>query len=209
MSQYFEVHPGDPQRRLIRQAVEIIGAGGLVVIPTDSTYAIACHLDDRNAVERIRRIRQLDKKHNFTLVCRDLSEISTYARVSNSAYRLLRAKTPGPYTFLLRATQDVPRRLQHPSRKTVGIRVPDHPVVAALLHELGQPLMSSSLILPGSEFPETDGWEIREKLEQQVELVIDAGPCGVDSTTVIDLLDAVPSIVREGKGSLEGLVPGH
>lgn len=209
MSQYFEVHPGNPQRRLIRQAVEIIEAGGLVVIPTDSTYAIACHLDDRNAVERIRRIRQLDKKHNFTLVCRDLSEISTYARVSNSAYRLLRAKTPGPYTFLLRATQTVPRRLQHPSRKTVGIRVPDHPVVAALLNELGQPLMSASLILPGSEFPETDAWEIREKLEQQVELVIDSGPCGLESTTVIDLLGAVPGVVREGKGSLDGLVPGH
>jgi tRNA threonylcarbamoyl adenosine modification protein (Sua5/YciO/YrdC/YwlC family) len=209
MSQYFEVHPHNPQLRLIRQAVEIIERGGLVVIPTDSTYAIACHLDDRNAVERIRRIRQLDKKHNFTLVCRDLSEISTYARVNNSAYRLLRARTPGPYTFLLRATQVVPRRLQHPSRKTVGMRVPDHAVVAALLNELGQPLMSASLILPGSELPETDAWEIREKLEHQVDLVIDAGNCGVESTTVIDMLDDVPSVVREGKGSTEGLVTGR
>ncbi len=204
MSQYFEVHPDNPQPRLMHQAAEIIRAGGLVVMPTDSTYAIACRLDDQNAVERIRYIRELDKKHNFTLVCRDLSEISIYARVDNSAYRLLRARTPGPYTFLLRATQEVPRRLQHPRRKTVGIRVPDHPVVAALLNELGQPLMSSSLILPGGEFPETDGWEIREKLEQQVDLVIDAGHCGVEPTTVIDLLDAVPGIVRKGKGSVQG-----
>ncbi len=204
MSQYFEVHPDNPQPRLMHQAAEIIRAGGLVVMPTDSTYAIACRLDDQNTVERIRRIRELDKKHNFTLVCRDLSEISIYARVDNSAYRLLRARTPGPYTFLLRATQEVPRRLQHPRRKTVGIRVPDHPVVATLLNELGQPLMSSSLILPGGEFPETDGWEIREKLEQQVDLVIDAGHCGVEPTTVIDLLDAVPAIVRKGKGSVQG-----
>ncbi len=205
MSQYFEIHPQNPQLRLIRHAVDIIRDGGVVVLPTDSSYAIACHLDDKNAVERIRRIRNLDKKHNFTLVCRDLSEISAYARVDNSAYRLLRARTPGAYTFLLRATAIVPRRLQHPKRKTIGIRVPDHPIVTALLVEHDQPLMSSTLILPGKEFPETDAYDIRERLEHQVDLIIDGGHCGVEPTTVVDLTESVPQVTRRGKGSSEGL----
>jgi tRNA threonylcarbamoyl adenosine modification protein (Sua5/YciO/YrdC/YwlC family) len=205
MSQFFEIHPDDPQPRLIKQAAQILRDGGVVVVPTDSSYAIACHLDDKGALERIRRIRALDKKHNFTLLCRDLSEIATYARVDNPAYRLLKARTPGPYTFVLRATAIVPRRLQHPKRKTIGIRVPDHPVIAALLAELDQPLMSSTLLLPGKELPETDAWEIRERLEHQVELVIDSGSCGVEPTTVIDLADAVPTVTRHGKGSTEGL----
>ena len=205
MSQFFEIHPDDPQPRLIKQAAQIIRDGGIVVVPTDSSYAIACQLDDKGALERIRRIRALDKKHNFTLLCRDLSEIATYARVDNPAYRLLKARTPGPYTFVLRATAIVPRRLQHPKRKTIGIRVPDHPVIAALLAELDQPLMSSTLLLPGKELPETDAWEIRERLEHQVELVIDSGSCGVEPTTVIDLADAVPTVTRHGKGSTEGL----
>ena len=205
MSQFFEIHPDNPQPRLIRQATQIVRDGGVVVVPTDSSYAIACRLDDKNAVERIRRIRELDKKHNFTLLCRDLSEIATYARVDNAAYRLLRAKTPGPYTFVLRATAIVPRRLQHPKRKTIGIRVPDHPVITALLEELDQPLMSSTLLLPGRELPETEPWEIRQRLEHQVDLVIDAGHCGVDSTTVIDLADGVPVVTRRGRGSTEGL----
>jgi tRNA threonylcarbamoyl adenosine modification protein (Sua5/YciO/YrdC/YwlC family) len=205
MSQFFEIHPDDPQPRLIKQAAQIIRDGGIVVVPTDSSYAIACHLDDKGALERIRRIRALDKKHNFTLLCRDLSEIATYARVDNPAYRLLKARTPGPYTFVLRATAIVPRRLQHPKRKTIGIRVPDHPVIAALLTELDQPLMSSTLLLPGRELPETDAWEIRDRLEHQVDLVIDSGSCGVEPTTVIDLADAVPRVTRQGKGSSEGL----
>ncbi len=206
MSQFFHMHPDNPQPRLVRQAVEIIRNGGVIVMPTDSCYAIACHLDDKAAVERIRRVRDLDKHHNFTLICRDLSEIASYARVDNSAYRLLRARTPGPYTFLLRATATVPRRLQHPKRKTIGIRVPDHSIVSALLEEHGQPLMSSTLILPGSEFPETDAHDIREKLEHQVDLVIDGGHCGMEPTTVIDLVDAVPNVIRKGKGPADDLM---
>lgn len=205
MSQFFEIHPENPQPRLIRQAAHIIREGGVVVVPTDSSYALACHLDDKGALERIRRIRNLDKKHNFTLVCRDLSEIATYARVDNPAYRLLKARTPGPYTFVLRATAIVPRRLQHPKRKTIGIRVPDHPVITALLAELDQPLMSTTLLLPGRELPETDPWEMRDRLEHLVDLIIDAGSCGVEPTTVIDMADATPSVTRQGKGSSEGL----
>ena len=205
MSQFFEVHPDNPQPRLVRHAVDIVRDGGVAIVPTDSSYAIVCHLDDKGAVERIQRIRQLDKKHNFTLLCRDLSEISTYARVDNTAYRLLRARTPGPYTFLLRATAEVPRRLQHPRRKTIGIRVPDHPILQALLLEHNQPLMSTSLILPGSEFPETDAFDIREKLEHQVDLIVDGGHCGVEPTTVVDLTEAAPQVIRQGRGSTEGL----
>jgi tRNA threonylcarbamoyl adenosine modification protein (Sua5/YciO/YrdC/YwlC family) len=204
MSQYFEIHPQNPQPRLIRHAVDIIRAGGVVVLPTDSSYAIACHLDDKSAVERIRRIRDLDKKHNFTLLCRDLSEISAYARVDNATYRLLKAKTPGPYTFVLRATATVPRRLQHPKRKTIGIRVPDHPIVTALLVEHAQPLISSTLILPEQDFPETDAFDIRDRLEHQLDLIIDGGHCGVDPTTVLDLTEALPRVVRRGKGSTDG-----
>jgi len=204
MSQFFAIHPENPQPRLIRQAVQIIRDGGVVVLPTDSSYAIACHLDDKSAVERIRRIRQLDKKHNFTLLCRDLSEIATYARVDNTAYRLLKAHTPGPYTFLLRATATVPRRLQHPKRKTVGIRVPDHPVITDILAEHNQPLMSSTLILPGKELPETDAEDIRDRLEHEVDLIVDGGHCGVEPTTVVDLVESVPVVVRRGKGASEG-----
>lgn len=205
MSQYFEIHPDNPQVRLIRQAVDIIRQGGVAVVPTDSSYAIVCHLDDKGAVERIERIRQLEKNHNFTLLCRDLSEIATYARVDNTAYRLLKAHTPGPYTFLLRATAEVPRRLQHPKRKTIGIRVPDHAILRALLIEHGQPLMSSSLILPGMELPETDAYEIRERLEHQVDVIINGGYCGIEPTTVVDLTDPAPTVIRRGRGASETL----
>jgi tRNA threonylcarbamoyl adenosine modification protein (Sua5/YciO/YrdC/YwlC family) len=205
MSQFFEIHPDNPQERLIRQAADILADGGVVVVPTDSTYAIVCHLDDKGAVERIQRIRQLDKKHNFTLLCRDLSEIASYARVDNAAYRLLRAHTPGAYTFLLRATVEVPRRLQHPKRKTIGIRVPEHAVLQALLSEHNQPLMSTSLILPGQELAETDAYEIRAKLEHQVDLIVDGGHCGIEPTTVIDLTEPTPEIVRRGRASTEWL----
>lgn len=204
MSQYFEIHRENPQLRLIRHAGEIIRNGGIAVVPTDSCYALVCHLDDKSAVERIRRIRELDKKHNFTLICRDLSEISTYAKVDNAAYRLLKAHTPGPYTFVLRATSIVPRRLQHPKQKTVGIRVPAHNIVSALLQEYAQPVMSVTLVLPGDEFPETDASEIREKLEHHVDLVVDGGHCGVEPTTIVDLTGSAPSVIRHGKGSAEG-----
>lgn len=206
MSQFFQIHPVNPQARLIRQAVDILRADGLIVYPTDSSYALGCHVGDKRGMERMRRIRGLDDTHNFTLVCRDLSEISTYARVDNTAYRLLKSFTPGPYTFILRATHEVPRRLQHPKRKTIGIRVPDHPICQALLGELGAPLMSSTLILPGRDRPETDAWEIRERLEHELDLVIDGGNCGLDSTTVIDLEDGVPVVVRQGCGPVEGIV---
>lgn len=205
MSQFFQIHPLNPQLRLVRHAVEIIRADGLVVYPTDSSYALGCHVGDKRGMERIRRIRALDKQHNFTLVCRDLSEIATYARVDNSAYRLLKSLTPGPYTFVLRATHEVPRRLQNPRRKTIGIRIPDHPVVQALLDELNEPLMSSTLILPGKDMPETDALEIRERLEHEVDLIIDGEHCGFEPTTVIDMTGAVPQVVREGCGPVDGL----
>ncbi|MEN8107579.1 MAG: L-threonylcarbamoyladenylate synthase [Pseudomonadota bacterium] len=206
MSQFFQIHPVNPQPRLIHHAVEIIRADGLVVYPTDSSHALGCHVGDKCGMERIRRIRALDNKHNFTLVCRDLSEIATYAKVDNSAYRLLKSLTPGPYTFILRATHEVPRRLQNPKRKTIGIRVPDHPIVQALLDELGEPLMSSTLILPGQDMPETDAHEIRELLEHDVDLVIDGGHCGIEPTTVIDMTSGVPQVVREGCGPVD--MPG-
>jgi len=204
MSQFFQIHPLNPQARLIHQAVEIIRQGGLVVYPTDSSYALGCHVGDKYGMERIRRIRHLDNKHNFTLMCRDLSEIATYAKVDNSSYRLLKSLTPGAYTFILKATHEVPRRLQNPKRKTIGIRIPDHPVAQALLDELGEPLMSSTLILPGKDMPETDAYDIRERLEHDVDLVIDGDHCGVESTTVVDLVDGVPEVVRQGRGSVEG-----
>jgi len=173
------------------------------VYPTDSCYALGCHLGDKDAMTRIRAIREVDERHHFTLVCRNLAEIATYAKVDNSQYRLLKATTPGSYTFILQATREVPRRMQHPKRNTIGLRIPDHPVVLALLEELGEPLLSSTLILPGDELPLNDAEEIRERLERQVELVMDAGSCGVDMTTVIDLTTDVPALVRQGKGSLE------
>jgi tRNA threonylcarbamoyl adenosine modification protein (Sua5/YciO/YrdC/YwlC family) len=205
MSQYFQIHPVNPQARLVRQAVEIIRADGLVVYPTDSSYALGCHVGDKRGMERIHRIRALDGKHNFTLVCRDLSEIAVYARVDNSAYRMLKSLTPGPYTFILSATHEVPRRLQNPRRRTIGIRVPDHAIAQALLAELGEPLMSSTLILPGADLPETDAVEIRERLEREVDLVIDGGQCGFEPTTVIDMSEGTPRLLRQGRGSVEGL----
>ncbi len=200
MSQFFQIHPENPQARLIRQAVDIIKGGGVVVYPTDSAYALGCHIGDKNALDRIRRIRKLDARHNFTLVCSDLSEIATYAKVSNAVYRLLRQTTPGPYTFILPATSEVPRRLMHPKRKTVGLRVPDNPIAAALLADLGEPLMSVTLILPGDDLPLMDPYDIRETLEHEVDLVIDGGYCGLEPTTVVDLADESPLVVRVGKG---------
>ena len=203
MSQLFHIHPENPQARLVRQAVDLVRAGGLVVYPTDSCYALGCHIGDKAAMERIHRIRATDDTHNFTLVCRDLSEIATYARVDNAVYRLLRAHTPGPYTFILKATGEVPRRLQNPRRKTIGIRVPAHRVARALLDELGEPLMSSTLWLPGDPLPLTDADEIRARLERLVDVVIEAGPVGVEPTTVVDLTGDAPVIVRQGRGVVD------
>jgi Sua5/YciO/YrdC/YwlC family protein len=200
LSRYFEIHPKDPQPRLIKQAVEIIRDGGVVAYPTDSSYALGCHIGDKAAMERIARIRQVDKHHHFTLVCRDLSEIARYARVNNQQYRTLRAFTPGPYTFLLEATRETPKRLQNPKRRTIGIRVPDHPVPRALLAELGEPIMSSTLILPGEDVPLSDGQEIQERLKHLVDAVIDGGNCGFEPTSVIDLAGPAPVVVRAGKG---------
>jgi tRNA threonylcarbamoyl adenosine modification protein (Sua5/YciO/YrdC/YwlC family) len=201
MSQFFQVHPDNPQLRLIKQAAQIIDAGGIVALPTDSCYALVCHLDDKNAVERLRRIRAVDDKHHLTLLCRDLSEISSYARVDNRQYRLLKATTPGPYTFILEATKEVPRRLSHPSRKTIGLRVPENRIAHALLEELGQPLLGTTLILPGQGEPLTDPDEVRELLERQVELVIDGGACGLEPTTVLDLTGEEPVLIRQGRGN--------
>jgi tRNA threonylcarbamoyl adenosine modification protein (Sua5/YciO/YrdC/YwlC family) len=202
VSQFFQIHPDNPQARLIRQAVDIIKGGGVVVYPTDSAYALGCHIGDKAALDRIRRIRKLDDRHNFTLVCRDLSEIATYAKVNNAVYRLLRQTTPGPYTFILPATSEVPRRLMHPKRKTVGLRVPNNAIASALLADLGEPLMSVTLIMPDDELPLIDPYDIRETLEHDVDLVIDGGYCGMEPTTVIDLADDTPVVVREGKGEL-------
>jgi tRNA threonylcarbamoyl adenosine modification protein (Sua5/YciO/YrdC/YwlC family) len=202
VSQFYQIHPENPQARLIRNAVDIIHKGGVVVYPTDSAYALGCHIGDKTALDRIRRIRKLDDKHNFTLVCRDLSEIATYAKVNNTSYRLLRHTTPGPYTFILQATNEVPRRLMHPKRKTVGLRVPDNAIAAALLADLGEPLMSVTLIMPGDEFPLTDPYDIRDTLEHEVDLVIDGGYCGMEPTTVVDLADDRSVILRAGKGDV-------
>ncbi len=208
MSQFFQVHPENPQPRLVRQAVDIIRGGGVVAYPTDSAYALGCHIGDKQALDRIRRIRKLDDKHNFTLVCRDLSELANYARVNNAAYRLLKHNTPGPYTFIFQATSGVPRRLKHPKRKTIGLRVPDNPVALALLQDLGEPLMSVTLIMPGDEYPLIDPYEIREMLEHEVDLVIDGGYCGMEPTTVIDMSDELPQLMREGKGDATPFVAG-
>jgi tRNA threonylcarbamoyl adenosine modification protein (Sua5/YciO/YrdC/YwlC family) len=202
MAQFFTIHPDNPHPRLIRQAAAVLSEGGIVVYPTDSCYALGARLDDRNAVTRIRQIRQLDEQHHLTLMCRDLSEISRYARVDNSKFRLLKSNTPGSYTFILEATKEVPKRLQHPKRSTIGIRIPDHPVALALLEELGEPLLSSTLILPDEEGPLNDAAHIRELLEKQVDLVIDGGAVGVDFTTVIDLTGDRPVLLRQGKGDV-------
>lgn len=205
MAQYFEIHPDNPQKRLIQQAVSIIDKGGLVAYPTDSSYALGCHIGDKSAMERIQRLRKTDKDHHFTLVCGDLSEIGTYAKVSNTDYRLMKLLTPGPYTFLLKATSVVPRRLMNPKRKTIGVRVPDNNIVRELLLELGQPIMSSTLIPAGETEPMDDAVEIRERFEHAVDLVIDGGFCGIEPTTVISLIDEVPEILRYGKGSVDFL----
>jgi len=200
MAQFFQIHPDNPQPRLIRQAVSIIRDGGLIVYPTDSSYALGCQIGNKGAMERIRRIRRLDDKHDFTLVCRDLTEISHYAKISNQDYRLLKGLTPGPYTFIHKATKQVPRRLQHPKRKTIGIRVPDNAIVDALLEELGEPIMSSTLLLPGDEMPLTDPYEMRQLLDHEVDLIIDGGYCGVEPTTVVVMTGELPEVVRQGKG---------
>ena len=203
MSQYFAVHPTHPQPRLIAQAAAIIRAGGVIAYPTDSCYAIGCHIGDKEAMQRLRDIRQIDDKHHLTLMCRDLSEIATYAQVDNVQYRLLKKLTPGSYTFILQASREVPRRLLHPRRKTIGMRVPEHAVAHALLAALGEPLLSATLILPGDALPLNDAQEIRVRLEHALDLVLDGGSCGIDPTTMVDLTGAVPQLLRQGKGSVE------
>jgi len=202
MAQLFAVHPDNPQVRLLRQAARLIDHGAVAAVPTDSCYALACHLDDKAAVDRVRRIRRVDERHNLTLLCRDLTEIATYARVDNTQYRLLKQATPGPYTFILEATREVPRRLSHPSRKTIGIRVPDNKVVLALLDVLGQALISTTLILPGDEIPLSDPYDIRARLQHDIDLIVDGGPSGIEPTTVIDLTGKEAVVVRQGRGSL-------
>jgi len=205
MSQIFEIHPENPQKRLIQSAASIVRGGGVVVYPTDSCYALGCHIGDKTALQKIQRIRGLDKKHNLTLICRDLSEIGIYAKVHNSSFRLMKAATPGPYTFLLVATRDVPSRLQHPKRKTIGVRVPDNQIILDLLAELGEPMLSTSLILPGDNDPMTDPGEIADRLCGQIDLVIDGGACGLDATTVVDLADGQAVLVREGMGDISAI----
>jgi|TARA_R100001244_G_scaffold67607_2_gene55351 tRNA threonylcarbamoyl adenosine modification protein (Sua5/YciO/YrdC/YwlC family) len=203
VSQFFQIHPETPQKRLINQAVDILRKGGVIVYPTDSAYAIGCHLGDKQAADRIKRIRRLDDKHNFTLMCRDLSDIGVFAKVDNTQYRLLKNFTPGAYTFILDATSEVPRRLLHPKRKTIGMRVPDNAIVQALLAELGEPIMSSTLILPGDEDPMTDPYDIRETLEHELDLIIDGGFCGLEATTVVNMTGDAPEVTRVGKGDPE------
>lgn len=206
MSQFFQIHPDNPQQRLIKQAAEILRNGGLGVIPTDCAYALVCRLGDKKATERVQRMRQLGPKHNFTLLCRDLSELSTFAKVDNTKYRLLKAHTPGAFTFILEATREVPRLLMNPKKRTIGIRVPENNISMALLEEMGEPLMSSSLILPGEDFPLSDPYEIRERLEHELDLVIDGGHCGFEATTVIDMTDEVPDVQRQGVGDASAFV---
>ncbi len=203
MSQYFAVHPTHPQPRLIAQAAAIIRDGGVIAYPTDSCYAIGCRIGDKEAMQRLRAIRKIDDKHHLTLMCRDLSEIANYAQVDNVQYRLLKKLTPGSYTFILRASREVPRRLLHPRRKTIGVRVPEHAVAKALLAELGEPLLSATLALPGDAAPLNDAQEIRERLEHALDLVLDGGSCGIDPTTMVDLTGAAPQLLRLGKGSVE------
>ncbi|MCU7798167.1 MAG: threonylcarbamoyl-AMP synthase [Candidatus Thiodiazotropha sp. (ex Myrtea spinifera)] len=200
MAQFFQIHPDNPQPRLIKQAVSIIREGGLVVYPTDSSYALGCHIGDKGAMERIRRIRKVGDDHNFTLVCRDLTEISQYAKIDNRDYRLLKNLTPGPYTFIHKATKLVPRRLMHPKRRTIGIRVPDNAIVSALLEELAEPIMSTTMIMPGDDMPQTDPYEMRDLLDHHVDLIIDGGYCGFEPTTVVVMTEDVPQVVRTGKG---------
>ena len=206
MAQYFEVHPDNPQQRLLKRAVALLARGEIVAVPTDSSYALACHLDDKDAVDQLRRIRQVDDKHHLTLICRDLSELANYARVDNKQYRLLKAATPGPYTFLLEATKEVPRRVSHPQRKTIGLRVPDHKVLCELLTLHGEPLLATTLIAPGETEAMNDAQQIRERFEKQIGAVIDAGACASQPTTVVDLTPmgtgGDPVLVRQGRGAL-------
>ena len=203
MARYLAIHPQDPQPRLLAQAAEAVREGGVVAIPTDSCYALGCRLGDKDAVERIRRIRGVDERHHLTLMCRDLSEIAQFARVDNAQYRLLKATTPGSYTFILEGTKELPRRVLHPKRKTIGLRVPDHRVAQALLAELGEPLLTSTLMLPGDEAPLTEGWEIQDRLDNQLELILDGGYCGTEPTTILDLTSLPPELIRAGRGALE------
>lgn len=205
MAQFFSVHPEQPQPRLIHQAAEILRAGGVVAFPTDAAYSLGCHLGDAEAVARIRAIREVDERHHFTLMCRDLSEIANYARVDNAQFRLLKATTPGSYTFILEGTKELPRRILHPKRKTIGLRVPAHPLPLALLEELNEPMLTSTLMLPGDDLPLNDPEEIRERLEKRIDLVIEAGACGLEMTTVVDLTGPAPVLVRAGGGPLEPL----
>ncbi|MCD6666696.1 MAG: threonylcarbamoyl-AMP synthase [Hydrogenophaga sp.] len=209
MSQFFEIHPDNPQARLLRQAVQLLAKGGVLAVPTDSSYALVCHLDDKAAADRLRRIRQVDDRHHLTLLCRDLSELASYARVDNRQYRLLKQATPGAYTFILEASKEVPRRVSHPSRKTIGLRVPDHGVLLALLAEHGAPLLATTLIPPGETTPMNDAHEIRERFERDLDGVIDAGACSLEPTTVIDLTPmgtgGDPEVVREGQGPLAAM----
>lgn len=202
MSQFFYIHPDNPQPRLIKQAVEMVHKGAVIVYPTDSSYALGCHLDDKAAVDRIRQIREVDERHHLTLVCRDLSELATFAKVDNAQFRLIKGCTPGPFTFILNATRDVPRRLVHPKRLTIGLRVPDNAVAQALLQELDAPLLSSTLIMPGDDMALNDPEEIRDRLEHQVDLILNAGSCEMDSTTVIDLTGDEPVLLRRGRGDV-------
>ncbi len=211
MSQYFEVHPDNPQPRLLKQAAQILHGGGIAAIPTDSSYALVCHLDDKGAAARLRQLRGVDDKHHLTLLCRDLAELANYARVDNRQFRLLKLGTPGPFTFILEATKEVPRRLSHPSRRTIGLRVPDHRVTQALLELLGQPLLATTLILPGESTPMNDADAIRTQFEKTLQAVVGAGACPMQPTTVIDLTDDEPVVVRQGRGNptLLGLQPHH
>lgn len=204
MSQYFRIHPDNPQLRLIHQAIEIIKSGGVVAYPTDTCYALGCQMGNKNALDRIVQIRRLEKKHHFTIICRDLSELATYAKVENTAYRMLKAYLPGPYTFILKATGDVPRRLLHPKRKTIGLRVPDHEITQLLLAELGEPMMTTSLIMPNDEYPLTDPEDVRSYVGNQVDLVIDGGHGYMEPTSVIDLVEGTPEVLRVGMGDVEG-----
>ena len=203
MSDLLQVHPTDPEDRNVKQIANVLLAGGVIVYPTDSTYALGCHIGDKGALDRIRRIRQLGDKHNFTLVCKDLSSLASYAQVHNSAYRILKAYTPGPYTFILKATPEVPRRLLHPKKKTIGLRVPDNAIAQAILAKMGEPIMSTSLILPDEDERLVDTYDMRLKVGKLVDLIVDGGVCGVEATTMVDLVDGIPEVIREGKGDSE------
>ncbi len=206
MSQFFQIHPENPQARLVKQAVEIIQKGGLVVLPTDCAYVLVCHIGDKSAMERMRTLRQLDDKHNYTLICRDLSELSNYAKVDNATYRQLKHHTPGAFTFILNATKEVPKRLIRPKKKTIGMRVPDNAILQAVLEELNEPLMSTSLIMPGEELPLSDPYDIRQSLEHSLDLVIDGGYCGFEATTVLDLTDEEAVLLRQGVGDASAFI---